>query len=132
MTLWTPDYQYPAIPLGVHDGDTIHVLVDKGTDDWKKETVRLYGIDCWELDQPLGPVARDFTVDWLLRHAGDMIWTVALGQPAVHVPWLVMYSYKDRREKYGRYLADFRSPTIEDNGSLVRALQAAGMEKKVS
>lgn len=41
--------------VGVHDGDTFTLLVDGN----RKVKVRLHGIDCPEIGQPYGRVARD-------------------------------------------------------------------------
>src|SRR2546423_6216365 len=60
-----PNYAHKANVIEVHDGDTFTLRVDFGrlthgiTLD-PEFVVRLAGIDCWELSQPLGPEAREF------------------------------------------------------------------------
>lgn len=53
--------------VGVHDGDTISVLVGRRT-----VKVRLEGIDCPELAQPYGRVAKTFTSDRVFGKAVDV------------------------------------------------------------
>ena len=41
-------YEYNAQVLRVVDGDTVDVLIDCGFSTFRKERVRLYGIDAYE------------------------------------------------------------------------------------
>ena len=72
--------------------DTIRADIDLGFSTWKmNEPLRLYGIDAPEVrgeERPLGLAARD----WLAQ-------IVPVGSP------VVLRTLKDRREKFGRYLA---------------------------
>lgn len=53
-------YEYFAIVQKVHDGDTCTVDLDLGLDTWKHGlTLRLYGCNARELNQPGGTEARD-------------------------------------------------------------------------
>lgn len=112
-----PSYAYKATLLTVHDGDTFDLRVDRGRithgilDDptW---TVRLFGIDCWELKQPMGPAARDFTL-LQLQHGQIVVQTI---HPDLRPPAL---------EKYGRVLAR----VFVGDDDLADLLRSAGFEK---
>ena len=80
-------YEYKATVIDIHDGDTIHADVDLGCDIHTRLTLRFMGINAPELSTPAGSVSRD----WLVNELKD-------GN-------LVIRTVKDRREKYGRYLA---------------------------
>ncbi|RLI60433.1 MAG: hypothetical protein DRO67_09050 [Candidatus Asgardarchaeum californiense] len=62
-------YKYKAKVLRVVDGDTIDVLVDLGFDTFKKERLRLYGIDTPECrtrnlkEKEKGLAAKAFVID---------------------------------------------------------------------
>ncbi len=85
-------YFYSAIVRDVYDGDTCTVDIDLGLGAWLHgEKLRLNRIDTPELrgaDRPRGLVARDF-----LRELID-------GKT------IIIETFKDKREKYGRYLAE--------------------------
>ena len=85
-------YFYSAIVRDVYDGDTCTVDIDLGLGAWVHgEKLRLHRIDTPELrgaDRPRGLVARDF-----LRELID-------GKT------IIIETFKDKREKYGRYLAE--------------------------
>jgi len=53
-------FHYAAELLRVIDGDTIVVRIDLGFDTWRKETIRLRGIDTPEMDSKEGKAARQF------------------------------------------------------------------------
>lgn len=82
-------YQYLASVRKVVDGDTLHLTVDLGLDIFTNTSVRLYGINTPELPTPAGVAARDFVGEWLKAN-----------------PRILVATYKDKREKYGRYLAE--------------------------
>jgi endonuclease YncB( thermonuclease family) len=44
---------------GWHDGDTVHVIVDRLDDDFSEWSVRVRGLACLELGEPGGPETRD-------------------------------------------------------------------------
>lgn len=81
-------YQYKASVIRVIDGDTLHLTIDFGFDTRHDDTFRLAGIDAPEMSTPEGIAAKQWLVDRLS--------TVTL---------LIVTTQKDRREKYGRYLA---------------------------
>jgi micrococcal nuclease len=81
-------------PLGVVDGDTLNLFVDKGTDEYRKMTVRLYGINAPEMrgkSAADGQASKQWVIDWFGEHCPD-------GK-------FVIETIKDNRDRYGRYLA---------------------------
>lgn len=85
-------YEYRAAVLKVVDGDTVHLMVDLGFDVQRKDSFRLFGINAPEMSTPEGIAAKDHLSLLLAYRAGDP-------NP------LTITTVKDRREKYGRYLA---------------------------
>ena len=77
-----------AIVIRHVDADTTHVRVDAGYDIEVNLTVRWYGIDAPEISTPEGMAA----LDWVEAQipVGTTVWIQGI---------------KDKREKYGRYLA---------------------------
>lgn len=94
-------YEYRALVLAVVDADTLRLEVDLGLDIRHRLTVRLAGVDAPELATDAGKAALQFTRSWLAAHA--LV-------PGVHATEnafeLIVRTHKDKREKYGRYLAD--------------------------
>jgi micrococcal nuclease len=82
-------YEYAAQVTRVVDGDTVHARVDLGCDVRIDLTLRLYGIDTPELPTAEGKAARDYLAGRLTEVGGRV----------------TIKTEKDRREKYGRYLA---------------------------
>lgn len=93
-----PNYAHKARFLQGHDGDSFWLSVDFGrlTSGVRLELplyVRLYAVDTWELWQPMGKEARDFTNKTLTEAELIIVQTIkpdgrSLGE-----------------EKYGRFLA---------------------------
>ena len=84
-------YEYSAIVISVYDGDTITVSVDMGFHITQTMSVRLARINSPEVrggSSTEGLEARDY-----LR-------SILLGKK------VTLVTYKDGKEKYGRYLAD--------------------------
>ncbi len=85
-------YYYRAVVVSVYDGDTIRADIDLGLHTWvKREKIRLARINAPELrgdERPAGLQSRDF-----LRN-------LILGKE------VVLKTFKDRKGKYGRYLAE--------------------------
>ena len=79
-------YEYRATLVRVVDGDTVWLEVDLGFDIRRLDSFRLVGINAPEMNTAEGKAARE----WLVARL-----------PAV----LMIRTVKDRREKYGRYLA---------------------------
>lgn len=94
--MWTyrDKYVYDAELLRVVDGDTIDVMIDFGMELYKKERLRLFGINAPELrrgtqeQKEAGRLAKQ----WLEG--------VLVGSP------LVIKTHKDKKGKFGRYLAE--------------------------
>lgn len=86
-----PRYHYDALVTDVYDGDTITVDVDLGFGIWMKEQkLRLYGIDTPEVrgeEREEGLIARDYLRDRILGS------------------WVFIKTLKDKKGKYGRWLA---------------------------
>lgn len=115
-------WHYRAFDLSAVDADTVDMTVDLGFGVTRRDRFRLYGpdpagkmgLDAPELSTPEGKAARD----WL---------RALLAEPGAvfHIR-----TVKDRREKYGRYLAvvfltrpDGQCDNV--NGELVRTGHAA-------
>lgn len=89
-------YTYKAEVTGVYDGDTITVDIDLGFHTWRRdEKLRLWGINAPELrgkNKKAGYASRDWLRGQILNQK-VIIQTVATKHG------------KDKRGKYGRYLA---------------------------
>jgi len=114
-------YHYRGRVVSVYDGDTCTVDIDLGMGVWVRgEKVRLYGINAPELrgaeeEKIKGRAARDFLRDQI--DGKDVL----------------LQSVKDRRGKYGRYLAtiwveDEQGKWVNVNELLVR--EGHAMEKE--
>jgi micrococcal nuclease len=101
-------YERSAFVMKVVDGDTLHVLANLGCDVQVAMTVRLYGVNAPEASTNAGLIAKAFVEGWV----------------AAHGPVFSLRTVKDKREKYGRYLADL--VPIAGGESLCEALLAAG------
>ena len=64
-------YGYEARVLRVIDGDTFWMLIRLAGPDWRREKLRLRGIDCPERDTPAGAAAKRF-VEAQLRRAAHL------------------------------------------------------------
>lgn len=73
--------------IRVVDGDTLHLDVDLGFDIKRKDAFRLYGLNAPEMSTEAGLAAKE----WLIAKLTEGV--------------LIITTHKDRREKYGRYLA---------------------------
>lgn len=80
-------YEYEAIITRIVDGDTLDVLIDLGLQTHRKEKIRLYGINAYELNTPQGIKARERLLQ--LLPVGSIV---------------IIKTIKDKKEKYGRYL----------------------------
>lgn len=102
MSLWlyraTPD-PWSDHRLGVVDGDTLDLLMDLGMWTFKRERVRLAGVDTAEIYAPdteaeyqAGKDQARFVEEWLASRASE--------------PWpLRVLTEKDETGKYGRLMA---------------------------
>jgi micrococcal nuclease len=98
-------YQYRCRIVSVVDGDTVHADVDLGFDSHQLMTLRLADIDAPEISTPEGKAARAWLVDRVTE----------LGMQ------VVITTIKDRKEKYGRYLAVLRSPVMASSEASINA-----------
>jgi micrococcal nuclease len=111
-------YEYKAKVIRVLDADTIDVSIDLGFDVWVYQRVRLLGINTAEKNTELGKQASEYVKG--LLPIGEMI---------------VLQSEKDKREKFGRYLAKvfFPTSTVSVNDILIQkglAVEYWGIGKK--
>jgi len=98
-------YQYKAKVIKCYDADTITVLVDLGFSISIQETIRLFGINAPEVrgkERPSGLAARDYLRDRILGEDVKLI------------------TKKDKKGKYGRYLATVYLGKSNINLELVR------------
>jgi endonuclease YncB( thermonuclease family) len=116
-------YDYNAEIIGFVDGDTQHIQLDRGQDEYGTQTVRLYGIDCPEMSTREGKAAAEFARRWLFDHGWVTTHTDLWGAPYKKLYIRVM-TIKDKREKYGRYLA--RLYNLDGTACLNDDLLAAG------
>ncbi len=85
-------YTYSAMIVSVYDGDTVRADIDLGFSITnRKMQLRLYGVDTPEL--------RGETIDAGML-ARDALRALVLGKQ------VTITTFKDKQEKYGRYLAD--------------------------
>ena len=88
-------FTYNATVIDVYDGDTVTVIVDLGFHIKQTLKIRLAGIDAPELrgeTREKGLVSKDRLAELIL---GKQI---------------VLKTYKDRQEKFGRWLGDIYLP----------------------
>lgn len=107
-------YEYRARVIDVVDGDTFRLEVDLGLDILHRITVRLFGVSTPEVrgeEREAGLQAKAFVESLIPKETLVLISTV-----------------KDRREKYGRYLAvvyiptgDLANPWLHLGDELVKA-----------
>ncbi len=82
-------YTYRAVVERVIDGDTIIANIDCGFQCWSHQRLRLRGINTPELSESGGVSAQRF-----VRRA------------LKSCEWIIVKTYLDRKDAYGRYLAD--------------------------
>ncbi len=115
-----PVYERHATVTRVIDGDTLYLAVDLGCDTTLAMTVRLIGLNAPEMNTDAGKAAKAFVEGWVdTYHRSSLL----IGTR------LALRTIKDRREKYGRYLADLVPVDADgqlDAPSLCQALLDAG------
>lgn len=90
-------YQYRAIIQTVVDGDTIEIDIDLGLSAWiHNERIRLYGIDTPEVYG-----VKKGSAEW---ERGNLASTF-VKEHVKEKDAVIIETFKDKREKYGRYLA---------------------------
>jgi len=90
-------YQYKSIIQKVIDGDTLEIAIDLGLSVWiHDEKIRLYGINTPEV---FG--VKKGSPEWELGNkASDFVKSVLKEKDEI-----IVETIKDKKEKYGRYLA---------------------------
>lgn len=102
-------FEYAANIVSVYDGDTFRADIDLGFGIWQKnQPIRGYGIDTPELGTPEGGLSKNYAKALLDGKAVTLV------------------TFKDRKEKYGRYLAKV---TLPDGTDFATAMIAAGYGK---
>jgi micrococcal nuclease len=96
-------YEYNIEVVSVVDGDTIHADVDLGFDQHVFKTLRLAHINAPEMSTPEGMPAK--------QHLNELLGSI---QPGT----MIIRTIKDRKEKYGRYLATILGGVFDDRGNL--------------
>jgi len=91
-------YTYKATITDVYDGDTVTALVDLGFHTKTQLRIRLHGINTPELRG----ASRDAGIK-----ARDRVNELIMGKV------VTLITYKDRQEKYGRWLAEIYLPGSE-------------------
>lgn len=111
-------YQYKAIIQKVVDGDTIEIDIDLGLSAWiHAERIRLYGIDTPEVYG-----VKKGSAEW---ERGSLA-SAFVKEHVKENDQVIIETFKDKREKYGRYLALIFIPldaSIIDGLSDIRRLE---------
>jgi len=95
-------YTYRAIITKVYDGDTVTADIDLGMKIWLRgERLRLWGIDTPELNRGNNRIQARIARDFLRRQI--------LGKQ------VIVKTIKDRKGKYGRYLAIIYNRNVNIN-----------------
>lgn len=87
-------YEYKAVLVEIHDGDTATFEVDLGFSIYSHHAIRLAGINAPELSTEAGVNARLWFNAWVLDNPG---------------PYILRTNKSRETEKYGRYLATITS-----------------------
>lgn len=98
-------YQYVAQVINIVDGDTIDLKIDCGFGIFFNERFRLHRINAWEIrgeQREKGLKAKEF----LYKHI----------PPGTHIN---IETIRDKKGKYGRYLAEINSIVGNINDMLV-------------
>ncbi len=110
MRRFTQPYIYTARLKRVVDGDTIEVDTDMGCGIYVTQRIRLYGLNATEMKTISGHDAKAF-VEANLAHAGNE---------------MLLCTHKDKREKYGRLLAN----VFVNLDNVIQCLNALILENK--
>lgn len=105
-----PKYTYKATVVKVYDGDTITVDVDLGFGVWlTNQKMRLFGIDTPEVrgkEREEGLIVRDWLRGRILHRE------------------IVIKTHKDRKGKYGRWLAEVWFDGVSINNEMLETRRA--------
>lgn len=98
-------YRYKANLNSIYDGDSVRLDIDLGFGSWLiNQRIRLYGIDAPEIrgeERDAGLEAKAF------------LWQELIDQE------LVIESYKDRSDKYGRWLATIYVEASDQDDNII-------------
>jgi micrococcal nuclease len=86
-------YIYQATLERVVDGDTVDIVIDLGFSTFRKERIRLYGVDAPEINTEAGKLAKGFVEEWFWDNPKFFIETIVADGKNL-----------SKRDKYGRYL----------------------------
>lgn len=114
------DFEYCKI-VNVHDGDTVDVLVDQGFDDSTVVRLRLKGINSPELKgetREAGEASRDYLKTLIAKHTNGT-------QELLVRSYKMKKTDRQKKDKYGRYLAVLFSAGVNLNETMVSAGHAA-------
>lgn len=106
-------YEYHATFLSNYDGDTLRLEIDQGLDNRHRGTFRLFGVQCPEMKGETLERAK------MIR---DMVCDKLRGKQ------LEVRTIKDKKEKYGRYLAVVQ--VVGEEGTLNDWLIAQGYAER--
>ena len=111
-------YHYRAVVLDAYDGDTLTVKLDLGLKMFHITKVRLYGVDTPELRGAERQAGLD---------ARNVVHELVKGRE------VLVRTHKDRKGKYGRYLAEiiFEHPDLDGPTNLSDYLVAHGHARRV-
>lgn len=98
-----PSYTYKAEKIRVIDGDTIDLRVDLGLRIFVEIRCRLFGINAPELSQPGGKDAKE-----------------ALDLYTFAIPFLIIKTFKNPKDKYGRWLVLLYRDSLCINDDMVK------------
>lgn len=107
-------YEYTASLIRVIDGDTAILLIDLGLGIFKKEIIRLYGINTPELIGPQETKALQ------AKNRLEQLLT----NKTLHIK-----TYKDKKDKYGRYIADIKTSDYTTTVTEILISEKLGEEK---
>jgi len=115
-------YVYKAVIDRVVDGDTYKLTVDLGFCIYHKLTVRLFGIDTPETYRPKSIAEKEH---------GEQ--ATIFVKEAIEGKTVEVHTYKDRTDKYGRYLCEVFYPSEDDKyKNLAWELTNKGLLKRIN
>lgn len=101
------EYKYKAVVTSIYDADSLRVTLDLGLDiKYERFNIRLARINAPEIrgeERPAGLIARDRLRELILNKE------------------VIIHTFKDKKGKYGRYIADIILP----NGAIVNDILVA-------
>lgn len=101
-------YQYKGKIESVTDGDTVVITLDLGMRIFHTSVFRVYGINAPETSTSEGKKVKEY-VKYVLPVGKDVL----------------VKTYKDKKEKYGRYLAEIEYDGINLGSELISKGMAA-------